>query len=97
MINDRQRILDAFYWRHGPCCAGCDWWHSISAGVGECHRAAPVSGHERYDMLGMESSSLVLSAGHPLTPRIHHCGDFKDEFDWTSLPLSYRREIGAPI
>lgn len=33
--------------------------------------------------------------GFPITTRETHCGDFKDEFDWSSLPLTYRARIGA--
>ena len=46
-------------------------------------------------MLGMSGCSLPLQAGHILTPRDHHCGDFEDEFDWSSLPTHYLRRIGA--
>ena len=46
-------------------------------------------------MLGMSGCSLLLQAGHILTLRDHHCGDFKDEFDWSSLPKHYLRRIGA--
>lgn len=92
-----QEHIDTFYWRHGPCCAGCDWWHHYSSLAGECHRSAPVPGPERYAMIGITWSSMPLSAGHVFTQRDHHCGEFKDEFDWSSLPLSYRKRIGAPI
>jgi hypothetical protein len=95
-MTDRQEILDKLYFERGPCCAGCDWWRSISSLVGDCTRSAPVSGHERASMLGIERSSLQFAAGHVVTPREHVCGEFKDEFDWTSLPLPYRRRIGAP-
>ena len=43
----------------------------------------------------MTSCSLTLGAGHVLTPRDHHCGEFKDEFDWPSLPAHYLRSVGA--
>jgi hypothetical protein len=45
-------------------------------------------------MLGMMSVSFNPGAGHVLTPREHVCGDFKDDFDWSALPLIYRRFIG---
>lgn len=48
-------------------------------------------------MLGMERSSHRFGAGHVITNREHHCGDFKDEFDWATLPLTYRKQIGAPL
>lgn len=97
MAGDRQEMLDRFYWRHGPCCAGCDWWRSISAMTGECTAAAPVSSAERLAVVGIEGCSLPPACGHPLTPRDHHCGSFRDEFDWTALPLPYRKRIGAPV
>ncbi|MGX7706365.1 hypothetical protein [Methylobacterium sp. Gmos1] len=93
--DTRQEILDTFYHQQGPCCAGCDWWHSISTLVGECHRSAMVSGHDRMIALGIDYSSLAFGAGHVVTKREHVCGDFKDEFDWTSLPLPYRKRVGA--
>jgi hypothetical protein len=95
MTDLRQESLDTFYWRNGPCCAGCDWWRSISALIGDCTRSAPVSGHERTSMLGIRSSHK-FDAGHVVTKRGHHCGEFKDDFDWTTLPLPYRKRVGAP-
>ncbi len=98
MSDDREtavsRILDRFYVEHGPCCAGCDWWAHANSLVGECRRSRPVSGAERVDMLGIRSSSLRPSAGHILTRREHRCGEFRDEFDWTTLPAPYLRQIG---
>lgn len=32
--------------------------------------------------------------GFPITTRDQLCGDFKDEFDWDSLPLGYRLTLG---
>lgn len=93
---DTQEAVDRFYWQHGPCCAGCDWWRSFNSSVGECLKSAPVSDEERWAMLGISSPSLVASAGHVMTKRDHHCGDFKDEFDWATLPLTYRKIVGAP-
>lgn len=92
-----QEAIDSFYFRHGPCCAGCDWWRHFNSSVGECSRSAPVPGRERADMLGIYGASLPVPAGHILTARDHHCGDFRDEFDWSSLPLPYRKRIGAPV
>jgi len=95
-MRERQELLDRFYWDRGPCCAGCDWWRHISANAGDCTRSAPVSGPDRVSMLGIVSSSCDFGSGHIVTPRDHVCGEFKDEFDWSSLPLPYRRRIGAP-
>lgn len=96
MTDPRQEILDRFYFQRGPCCAGCDWWESLSAMSGNCTKSAPVSDHERWAMLGITGCSLSPGSGHVVTPRDHRCGDFKDEFDWTTLPLPYRKRIGAP-
>lgn len=95
-MADRQEYLDSFYFAHGPCCAGCDWWRSFNALSGECRRSTPVSGVERWAMLGISNCSLKAGAGHVVTNRDHHCGEFKDEFDWRSLPLPYRKRVGAP-
>ena len=90
-----QENIDTFYWRNGPCCAGCDHWRSISSLVGDCAKSPPVSGHERASMLGFENVTLALCAGHIITERAHLCGAFKDEFDWSSLPLPYQGRVGA--
>lgn len=92
-----QEIIDSFYAPHGPCCAGCDWWHHVNSLVGECHRSAPVPGEQRIAMLGMHSISIAVPAGHVMTPREHHCGEFTDAFDWSSLPANYLRRIGRTI
>lgn len=39
---------------------------------------------------------MKLPAGHVLTLAEHVCGDFKDQFNWSSLPLPYRIRIGNP-
>lgn len=88
-----QESCDAFYMKHGPCCAGCDWWRAISSLAGDCRKSAPVPDAERWAMLGIQSCSLQPGAGHVVTLRGHHCGEFRDEFDWTSLPLGYRVRI----
>ena len=94
-MADLQEWHDRLYHERGPCCAGCDWWRSLNSKAGECQKSAPVPGRERYAMLGIEGSSLALVAGHVLTRADHVCGDFKDEFDWQSLPLPYLKRIGA--
>lgn len=58
---------------------------------------APVASEQRAHMIGIERHSLHLGAGHVFTQRAHHCGDFKDDFDWSRLPLAYRVRIGAPM
>lgn len=97
MPKDRQEFIDRFYFAHGPCCAGCDWWRSFDSSTGECLKSAPVSGIERWAVLGIDWCSMPLPSGHIMTKRDHHCGDFKDEFDWQSLPLPYLKRIGAPV
>lgn len=74
-----QRVIDTFYEKHGPCCAGCDWWRWYNSLVGDCTRSAPVSGEQRIAMIGIRSPSISPGAGHVMTPREHVCGEFKDE------------------
>lgn len=95
MSDERQMAVDRFYMKHGPCCAGCDHWRSYNSTAGECIKSAPVAGRERMAMLGIEMVSLTAGAGHAFTKRDHVCGEFADTFDWSSLPLPYRHEIGA--
>ena len=91
-----QEAVDSFYWSHGlPCCAGCDWWRHFNAVTGECLRSAPVAESERWAMLKITGCSLPTGAGHIATMREHVCGEFRDSFDWSSLPLVYQRMIGV--
>ncbi|MBB6191163.1 hypothetical protein FHS51_001385 [Sphingobium wenxiniae] len=97
-MNERQEILDRFYWQHGPCCAGCDHWRHINALFGECVKSQPgLSGADRAAMLGMTSISAQISAGRAVTKRDEHCGAFADAFAWRALPLPYLKRIGAPL
>lgn len=78
-----QKAMDAFYHQHGPCCAGCDHWRFVNAVVGECRRSAPVSGAERWAMIGIFTvSGKAPEAGHIMTERGHHCGEFVDSYNW---------------
>lgn len=72
-------IVVAFYKANGPCCAGCDWWRFYNSLVGECIRTVPISGIQRFAMLGITGASLDAGAGHIATKRDHICGEFKDE------------------
>jgi hypothetical protein len=91
-----QESVDRFYWAQtSPCCAGCDWWRHFNPAVGECLRSAPVAGADRWAMIGITGSSLAPGAGHAVTPRDHACGEFRDSFDWCSLPLAYQHRVGA--
>lgn len=97
MTTKTQEAVDRFYMQHGACCAGCDWWHHYGSVLGECRRSAPVSAEQRYSMAQMDRLTFLTldeSAGHIVTNREHHCGDFKDSFDWPSLPPHYLRRIG---
>lgn len=88
--DETRKFVDEFYFKNGPCCAGCDFWHFHSVLIGECHKSAPVSATERLGMIGLESISYPVQAGHIFTKKDHHCGDFKDEFDWSTLPKHKR-------
>ncbi len=90
----QQENVDKFYWKSGPCCAGCDHWEYINSVCGDCTKSAPVSGHERTAMLGLRFNGISPGAGHVLTNREHRCGDFKDSFDWQSLSPAYLWRIG---
>lgn len=81
-IERTQRVVDAYYRKHGPCCAGCDHWRWFNSVVGECTRSAPVSGEERMAMLGMKNLSQLAEPGHIVTKRDHVCGEFIDTHDW---------------
>jgi len=69
----------------------------MSSNAGDCTKSKPTNGNERWAMLGIERISMKMPAGHIVTPSNHVCGDFKDEFDWTTLPIGYRKRVGAPI
>ena len=98
MSEDRQEYADRFYHKHGPCCAGCDWWRHVSSTLGECLRSAPVSQKDRLSQLDIVGyTSLDIGAGQPYTRRDHWCGEFNDTFDWQTLPLPYRKSVGAPL
>lgn len=79
VYEQQQSLIDKFYESHGKCCAGCDWWRWHNRYIGDCTKSAPVSGVERYSMLGFEGMSISIPAGHILTRRDHVCGDFVDE------------------
>jgi hypothetical protein len=46
-------------------------------------------------MIGIDNCSLAMGAGHVITPREHSCGEFRDNFAWSSLPQPYLLRIGA--
>lgn len=92
--DQAQENADRFYWERGPCCAGCDYWRGLNSVAGECQRSRLIPGGERAAMLGIHGCSLSVGAGHALTPRDYWCGNFRDAFDWLSLPPAYLRIIG---
>lgn len=92
-----QERCDAFYWKHGKCCAGCDHWNSEAGDIGECMDASPMSGEQIIKSLGIRFCSYIPAPGQPYTRRDHVCGQFKDEFDWSTLDPEYLKRIGAKV
>jgi hypothetical protein len=90
---NRQKAIDIFYMKNGPCCAGCDRWQHVNSTAGDCTKSAPVPAGERWALIGLKFNTWT-GAGHVVTPRHHKCGDFKDSFDWNSLPVNYLQSIG---
>lgn len=89
-----QTFVDKFYIKNGKCCAGCDYWRHDGSVVGECTNSKILPSHERASLLNFKEVSLCLGAGHALTRRDYVCGQFKDTFNWESLPLLYLKRIG---
>lgn len=94
--REYQKRCDTFFWRKGPCCAGCDHWSSEAGDIGECMDAAPVSGENVLKSLGIDWCSYLPPPGQPYTKRDHRCGSFQDTFDWSTLGEPYLKAIGAP-
>lgn len=90
-----RKRCDEFFWRNGPCCAGCDHWSSEAGDIGECMAAPPVSGADVLKSLGISWCSYLPPPGQPYTPRDHRCGSFQDSFDWSTLGEPYLKSIGA--
>ncbi|NBU79778.1 MAG: hypothetical protein EBS50_12030 [Sphingomonadaceae bacterium] len=90
-----QEKLDRLYWKTGKCCAGCDHWASDQGFSGACTAAPPVSGWDVLRSAGIDWASYVPAPGHPFTHATHVCGAFKDDFDWSTLPAEYLKQIGA--
>ncbi len=85
-----------FTWIWGYAARAVTGGAASGSHAGECTRSAPVSEQERTAVLGIAACSLDLGAGHVLTQRDHVCGEFRDQFDWSSLPPAYLRRIGQP-
>lgn len=90
-----QEKCDSDYWTRGQCCAGCDFWNSEQGYSGECRAAGIVSGREVLASMGIISWSGPLKPGYPLTHGDHWCGQFRDEFDWSTLDRDYLGRVGA--
>ena len=97
MIDDLQVEHDSFYWKHGKCCAGCDHWKTYGIAIGECTMSKIISAKERLEMIGLNNCTLPFEAGHAITKREYVCGLFKDDFDWSTLPVFYLKRIGAKL
>jgi len=93
-LRKYQKRCDAFFWKNGPCCAGCDYWASEAGDIGECTSAPPVSGTQVLKSLGIDWSSYTPPPGQPFTTREHRCGAFQDTFDWSILGSEYLLSIG---
>lgn len=91
-----QEICDTQYWSNGPCCAGCDHWDSYAGLTGECQYAGIIPGDQVLASMGIQWSTLHNpSPGYPFTKARHCCSNFKDEFDWSTLPDDYLVKVGA--
>ena len=89
-----QQRCDTFFWKNGPCCAGCDHWASEMGDSGQCTLAPIVSGADVLKSMGISWSSYTPPPDYPYTARDHVCGSFRDTFDWATLGEDYLREIG---
>ena len=92
-----QEECDRFYWENGRCCAGCDHWGSDAALIGTCAAAGIVSGQQVLASMGLQSCSYTPPPGLPYTNHNFHCGKFRDDFDWLTLPVEYLERISATI
>ena len=89
-----QILIDKFYFKNGKCCAGCDRWRHDGSLVGECTNSKIIPARERASLLNFNSPNICVKAGHALTRRDYVCGQFKDDFNWESLPILYLKRIG---
>jgi len=92
-----QEQCDREYWTRGQCCAGCDHWQSSAGNTGQCAAAGIVSGADVLASMGVTFSSYMPPPGFPYTASDHHCGLFKDDFDWRSLDDDYLHRIGGYV
>ena len=92
--KELQQHVDTVYWKNGKCCAGCDHWRILNSISGECLKSKIIPAKERLKMVGIENISTDIGAGHAITLIGYVCGNFKDDFNWSILPLSYLKKIG---
>jgi hypothetical protein len=92
---DTQEAVDKFYWNNGKCCAGCDYWRHHNSVVGECTKSNLMSSRDRIQSTGIINATINIGGGHALTTREMMCGNFKDDFDWSSLPILYQKQVGV--
>lgn len=90
-----QKRCDTFFWKNGPCCAGCDHWSSEQGDTGLCTAAPIVSGADVLHSMGITRSSYMPPPGHPYTNHDFVCGAFQDTFDRSSLGQDYLDAIGC--
>lgn len=90
-----QKRCDSDYWKYGQRCSGCDFWASSEGYTGECQHAGIVSGQDVLRSMGITFSTLLPPPGYPYREASHWCANFKDDFDWSTLPSEYLHEIGA--
>ena len=92
--EDYQEKCDRIYWEEGPCCAGCDHWHSDKGLTGQCDANGLIPGADVMRSMGATFSSYTPPPGFPYTNSDFHCGKFKDEFEWDTLSKDYLTRIG---
>lgn len=85
---------DKFYMENGNCCSGCDHWRGMGGTIGECTNSKIMPWKDIMGFLGWENCTMNGKAGHAITRRDYVCGQFKDDFNWESLPLLYLKRIG---
>ena len=90
-----QEKCDQMYWASGKCCAGCDHWQSDMGNLGYCTAAGIVSGDQVMRSMGITFCSYTPPPGLPMTEAEFYCGEFRDDFDWSTLDREYLAKIGA--
>lgn len=90
-----QEHCDRTYWTYGKCCAGCDHWQSEMGNLGFCIAAGIVTGEQVMRSMDIAFCSYTPPPGFPLTKAEFYCGQFRDDFDWSTLDHDYLAKIGA--